>query len=598
MLQNLKIRTKINGIIGILIGVIIMTSLISVHQQSKLSNESLNSLENVMRYDYDNQIKNQVDGAITVIKGVYRDYENGKYTEEEAKLLAANLVRQMRYGENGYFWIDTYDGNNVVLLGDSTEGTNRMNSTDVNGYKMIQEIIAKGKNGGGYTDYYFPKEGESEASPKRAYSKAFEPFNWVIGTGNYTDDIDKEVAQKQSQLKSIVAANTRDFAIIIISSIALCAIFSIILSREILKGFKAVSKSLEIMSTGDFKEDIPEKLINRKDDFGIIAKSLKHMHDTVQNLIYEAKNASDGNNEMAVKIGENINVLNEDIENISAVAEELAAGMEECAASSEEMAASAHEINAASEAIAKKSEEGSAEAIEISKRAKITKKKSEESKVKAESVSLEIQKKLEVALEGAKIVDKINVLADTILSITEQTNLLALNAAIEAARAGESGRGFTVVADEIRKLSEKTKESSVSINQLINNVLINSKNLVESTSIMKVELDKQWVGVEKSIKSFANISEYVATMTPKMGNLANSSNMIYKSSKIIMEQIQKLSLVNQQIFSSAEEIAVSSESTKEYSNHLAEYAKELEKNADNTAVYVNKFELDGPAEED
>lgn len=168
MLQNLKIRTKINGIIGILIGVIIMTSLISVHQQSKLSNESLNSLENVMRYDYDNQIKNQVDGAITVIKGVYRDYENGKYTEEEAKLLAANLVRQMRYGENGYFWIDTYDGNNVVLLGDSTEGTNRMNSTDVNGYKMIQEIIAKGKNGGGYTDYYFPKEGESEASPKKS----------------------------------------------------------------------------------------------------------------------------------------------------------------------------------------------------------------------------------------------------------------------------------------------------------------------------------------------------------------------------------------------------------------------------------------------
>ncbi|MCI3010396.1 methyl-accepting chemotaxis protein [Clostridium butyricum] len=504
MLQNLKIRTKINGIIGILIGVIIMTSLISVHQQSKLSNESLNSLENVMRYDYDNQIKNQVDGAITVIKGVYRDYENGKYTEEEAKLLAANLVRQMRYGENGYFWIDTYDGNNVVLLGDSTEGTNRMNSTDVNGYKMIQEIIAKGKNGGGYTDYYFPKEGESEASPKRAYSKAFEPFNWVIGTGNYTDDIDKEVAQKQSQLKSIVAANTRDFAIIVISSIALCAIFSIILSREILKGFKAVSKSLEIMSTGDFKEDIPEKLINRKDDFGIIAKSLKHMHDTVQNLIYEAKNASDGNNEMAVKIGENINVLNEDIENISAVAEELAAGMEECAASSEEMAASAHEINAASEAIAKKSEEGSAEAIEISKRAKITKKKSEESKVKAESVSLEIQKKLEVALEGAKIVDKINVLADTILSITEQTNLLALNAAIEAARAGEAGKGFSVVAEEIRSLAEQSKEAVENIQNVTKDVT-NSVASLSDNSNMLLNFVKE--DVSKDYDSFIEVAE-------------------------------------------------------------------------------------------
>ncbi|MDU1005991.1 MAG: methyl-accepting chemotaxis protein [Clostridium butyricum] len=504
MLQNLKIRTKINGIIGILIGVIIMTSLISVHQQSKLSNESLNSLENIMRYDYDNQIKNQVDGAITVIKGVYRDYENGKYTEEEAKLLAANLVRQMRYGENGYFWIDTYDGNNVVLLGDSTEGTNRMNSTDVNGYKMIQEIIAKGKNGGGYTDYYFSKEGESEASPKRAYSKAFEPFNWVIGTGNYTDDIDKEVAQKQSQLKSIVAANTRDFTIIVISSIALCAIFSIILSREILKGFKAVSKSLEIMSTGDFKEDIPEKLINRKDDFGIIAKSLKHMHDTVQNLIYEAKNASDGNNEMAVKIGENINVLNEDIENISAVAEELAAGMEECAASSEEMAASAHEINAASEAIAKKSEEGSAEAIEISKRAKITKRKSEESKVKAESVSLEIQKKLEVALEGAKIVDKITVLADTILSITEQTNLLALNAAIEAARAGEAGKGFSVVAEEIRSLAEQSKEAVENIQNVTKDVT-NSVASLSDNSNMLLNFVKE--DVSKDYDSFIEVAE-------------------------------------------------------------------------------------------
>ena len=75
-----------------------------------------------MRNDYDDEIKNQVNVAISVIEEVYNDYQDGQYTEEEAKLLAANLVREMRYGESGYFWIDTYEGDNVVLLGSDTEG--------------------------------------------------------------------------------------------------------------------------------------------------------------------------------------------------------------------------------------------------------------------------------------------------------------------------------------------------------------------------------------------------------------------------------------------------------------------------------------------
>lgn len=475
MLQNFKIKTKIIGMASLLVVGILITSIVGIYQERKLSTDSLNSLEKAMRSDYDDEIKNQVGAAISVINEIYKDYQNGEYTEDEAKLLAADLVREMRYGENGYFWIDTYEGDNVVLLGSDTEGTNRINTKDANGYKMVADIIKNGKNGGGYTDYYFPKEGETKASPKRSYSQAFEPFKWVIGTGNYTDDIDKNVNEDKKELSNIVTDNIGEFFIIVVVAILASIVLTIIISKEILNGFKSIIKSLEIMATGNFKEEIPEKLLNRKDDFGIIAKSLENMHSAIRNLIYEAKNAANGNNAMAEKIGENISVLNEDIESVSAVTEELAAGMEECAASSEEMSASTHEINAASASIAKKSEEGATQAIEITKRAKTTKKKATESKSRADKLGNEIQYKLEEALKSAKVVDKIKVLADVILSITEQTNLLALNAAIEAARAGEAGKGFSVVAEEIRKLAEQSKEA-------VENIQIVTKEVTDAVT--------------------------------------------------------------------------------------------------------------------
>ena len=475
MLQNFKIKTKIIGMASLLVVGILITSIVGIYQERKLSTDSLNSLEKAMRSDYDDEIKNQVGAAISVINEIYKDYQNGEYTKDEAKLLAADLVREMRYGENGYFWIDTYEGDNVVLLGSDTEGTNRINTEDANGYKMVADIIKNGKNGGGYTDYYFPKEGETKASPKRSYSQAFEPFKWVIGTGNYTDDIDKIINENKKELNDIVTDNISKFFIIVVVAILASIVLTIIISKEILNGFRSIIKSLEIMATGNFKEEIPEKLLNRKDDFGIIAKSLENMHSAIRNLIYEAKNAANGNNAMAEKIGENISVLNEDIESVSAVTEELAAGMEECAASSEEMAASTHEINEASASIAKKSEEGATQAIEITKRAKTTKKKATESKSRADKLGNEIQYKLEEALKSAKVVDKIKVLADVILGITEQTNLLALNAAIESARAGEAGKGFSVVAEEIRKLAEQSKEA-------VENIQIVTKEVTDAVT--------------------------------------------------------------------------------------------------------------------
>lgn len=113
-------------------------------------------------------------------------------TEDEAKRLASEAVREMRYGTDGYFWIDTYEGVNVVLLGGAAEGVLRIDSVDANGVSFMKDIIGNGRqDGGGYSNYEFSREGETEPSPKRSYSLAFEPFEWVVGTGNYADDFGK-----------------------------------------------------------------------------------------------------------------------------------------------------------------------------------------------------------------------------------------------------------------------------------------------------------------------------------------------------------------------------------------------------------------------
>lgn len=581
MLQNFKIRTKIIGLAIILLIVIIVTSIIGINQQIKLRDESLNSLETTMRSEYDEEIKNQVYVAISVIKAIYNDYKNGQYTEEEAKTLAADLVRDMRYGEEGYFWIDTYEGDNVVLLGSDTEGTNRIDTEDVNGYKMVADIIKNGKNGGGYTDYYFPKEGETKASPKRSYSKAFEEFRWVIGTGNYIDDIDKVVEENKSELDDKVRTNVAKFFFIVIAAIFLSILCSFIISKEILNGFKSIIKSLEIMSTGNFRDDIPESLLNRKDDFGIISKSLKNMHDTIKNVIYEAQNAAEGNNEMAVKIGENINRLNEDIESVSAVTEQLAAGMEECAASSQEMAASTHEINAASVAIAKKSEEGSVQAIEIAKRAKATKKEAEESKEKADKLGDQIQGKVEEALSSARVVDKIRVLADIILGITEETNLLALNAAIEAARAGEAGKGFSVVAEEIRKLAEQSKDAVENIQNVttevtgaVNSLADNSNMLLEFVKKDVAKDYDKFIGIaneyeKDSIFIEGLITDFSATAEELNASLDNVLTAIDEVAKTASEGAQGTTDIAEKatdIHDKSEQVLSNVEESIEYSN--------------------------------
>lgn len=155
-------------------------------------------------------------------------------------------------GNNGYFWVDTYDGTNVVLLGNDTEGTNRMDAVDTWICVYAGNISAGRQENGGFTDYVFPREGETEPSPKRAYSKAFEPFGWVLGTGNYTDDIDEDVLGVKNEFSSY-ESNSRMaiIGIAVVMEVILILVLTLI-TASIVKPLKKSLTHIDRDSAGRF----------------------------------------------------------------------------------------------------------------------------------------------------------------------------------------------------------------------------------------------------------------------------------------------------------------------------------------------------------
>lgn len=542
-MNNIKVRTKLVIVMVIALIALALCAVISNTSLSGLGDNALDIIENDMRSSYDEQIKAQVDNVISLCQSIYNRYEKGEYTLDEAEKLAADQIRDLRYGNNGYFWVDTYDGTNVVLLGNDTEGTNRMDAVDTNGFAYMQAIINAGKQeDGGFTDYVFPREGETESSPKRAYSKAFEPFGWVLGTGNYTDDIDDDVLDVKNEFSSY-ESNSRMaiIGIAVVMEVILISVLTLI-TVSIVKPLKKSLAHIEEIAQGDFSKEFEQDLLKRKDDFGQLADSLEKMRSEMNNLIGEVKSEALEITGMVQEIDTSIRALDDQIENVSATTEELAAGMEETAASSEEINAMSHEIESAAKSIAERSQDGANEADEIRERAVKIKKDTDENDRRTRSIHEEINESLTKALDDIKVVDQINVLAKSIMDITGQTNLLALNASIEAARAGEAGKGFAVVADEIRVLAEQSKAAVAHIQEVTVNVTAAVENLANDAERLL-----EFVGndVVESLGGFAEMANSynsdAANVDSLVTDFSASSEQLLASINGVMDAISDVS---------------------------------------------------------
>jgi methyl-accepting chemotaxis protein len=526
-----SIKTKIILLMtgGSLLSIILLVAAITASVY-KFSNILLEENRKQILENFDNNIKSQVQNATSLIESVNNYQKSSGLSDEQGRILAKELLRTIRYGTDGYFWIDTYEGVNVLLPPNpKIEGVSRLESKDTKGKFLIKEIIEHGlKPGGGFTEYWFPRPGVKESSPKRGYSLAYAPYRWVVGTGNYIDDIDKTILEKRAKYNTYI--NYILFimitAVLIVGFILV--IFSIRLADSLSKPIQDASRLSLQLSDCDLTCKMDEKYLDRNDEIGVLAKSINKATANLSKTVSAVQSS--------------MKFLHESIDQINRGNQELAQRTSEQASAIEEIASTMEETTSH----ISQNTESSVNASETSKASLLFAEKGGEM-VHSAVISIN-----DIRDSSKRIGD----ITSVINSIAFQTNLLALNAAVEAARAGDQGRGFAVVAAEVRNLAQRSASAAKEITFLINE----SITKIETGTVQANSSGEAIKEIVESVRNVANLMKEITASTYEQKSGIDQVNMA----------INELNMMTQQNAALVEETASASESISEKARDLAE----------------------------